>query len=664
MPDEIRFFMPIAKVDKEQRMVWGYASTEALDLDGEIVSKGAVEKALPAYMEWRNVREMHRNSAVGVAKETNVDDKGLYLGAKIRDDDAWAKCVPDDDGHRVYNGFSIGGRKIAKSGNTITELELIEISLVDRPANPECRIEVSKAAKVGKSVAFLNPEADDLALGREEIGLFGKLLARLAGGSTEKREFSEKERDAAAQSGAALPDGSFPIKSKKDLENAIQAHDRAKNKARAKRHIVRRANALGLTEHLPEGWAGAKGKSDKLAKGAANLYMVGRMIELLGSLESCEENLEMEGCFFGSAVPIDKTLTDRFGSLLIEFADLTAEILDVIIRAMDEEEAGEAVAETAKLAKAGGERNRNLLAVIKTLGGADAVADLDRNDDDPFVAISNLKGAFTMTTPNTELAKRVAAMHKQSITKAAHHMAEATKCYGAGMSSLGKAAKCMTAAKAAAKAADAEAGNSEAAGHLAKAAEHFGAMSDHQDIAAHHINKVASSWGTGTGLPTSMGGGIEEPGQPALTEGEVPEYDAVEPYPGKGAGLTAEAIGKLVAESIEKALAANSQSKLEKGIEDLTAALSRMPAGAPRARLFAVDKSAFAGVAGEGDGQDAMAKLMNGVTVDQQDPDSVNAAAGKMIGNMIAAGMSGDRRFGRDVFSDPTFRGGAVRKTN
>ncbi len=69
-----------------------------------------------------------------------------------------------------------------------------------------------------------------------------------------KREFSSKERQSAASSGAALPDGSFPIKNKGDLKNAIQAIGRAKNPAKAKAHIKSRARALGASDMLPDTW--------------------------------------------------------------------------------------------------------------------------------------------------------------------------------------------------------------------------------------------------------------------------------------------------------------------------------------------------------------------------------------------------------------------------
>lgn len=72
--------------------------------------------------------------------------------------------------------------------------------------------------------------------------------------TVDNRTFSAKERQKAASSGAAMKDGSFPIENEQDLKNAIQAYGRAKNKAAAKRHIIKRAKALGKTSLLPDDW--------------------------------------------------------------------------------------------------------------------------------------------------------------------------------------------------------------------------------------------------------------------------------------------------------------------------------------------------------------------------------------------------------------------------
>lgn len=140
----MRQFFNITKVDDEQRMAFGYASTEKVDSQGEIVTIDAMKKAWGDYMEFGNVREMHGNNAAGVVKEYSFDDNGVFIGVKVVDDSAWNKVKEG-----VYKGFSIGGQKLKdgydKVTKTITGLKLTEISLVDRPANPGALISVFKA---------------------------------------------------------------------------------------------------------------------------------------------------------------------------------------------------------------------------------------------------------------------------------------------------------------------------------------------------------------------------------------------------------------------------------------------------------------------------------------------------------------------------------------
>jgi hypothetical protein len=70
----------------------------------------------------------------------------------------------------------------------------------------------------------------------------------------DKREFSGAARERMAESGTAMPDGSFPIGNRADLMNAIRSVGRAKNYAAAKQHIIRRARALNAMDMLPEDW--------------------------------------------------------------------------------------------------------------------------------------------------------------------------------------------------------------------------------------------------------------------------------------------------------------------------------------------------------------------------------------------------------------------------
>lgn len=72
------------------------------------------------------------------------------------------------------------------------------------------------------------------------------------------RDFSEGKRKDLAKSGEALPDGSFPIVTREDLGNAIQAVGRASDPAAAKAHIRKRAKALGAEDMIPDSWGGQR----------------------------------------------------------------------------------------------------------------------------------------------------------------------------------------------------------------------------------------------------------------------------------------------------------------------------------------------------------------------------------------------------------------------
>lgn len=141
IPEIVKMFAPISKIDEEKRMVYGYATTPALDSQKEIVDLAASFEAVDEWKEWANIKEMHRpETAAGIApiieKHAGV---GVYIGAEIVDDQAWRKCQK-----KVYKGFSIGGKVIAREGNRITKYRMTEISLVDRPANPDAIFMVAK----------------------------------------------------------------------------------------------------------------------------------------------------------------------------------------------------------------------------------------------------------------------------------------------------------------------------------------------------------------------------------------------------------------------------------------------------------------------------------------------------------------------------------------
>jgi uncharacterized protein YoxC len=148
--DNVRFSMPIGKVDQERRIVSGFATLDNVDKQGDIVT---TEASIDAFKKFRgNLREMHQPSAVGKVvsfKEDRYFDprekkfySGVYVSAYVSKgaQDTWEKVL---DG--TLTGFSIGGNitksddmydeKIDKSVRIIKEYDLHELSLVDNPAN-------------------------------------------------------------------------------------------------------------------------------------------------------------------------------------------------------------------------------------------------------------------------------------------------------------------------------------------------------------------------------------------------------------------------------------------------------------------------------------------------------------------------------------------------
>jgi hypothetical protein len=147
----MRLYGAIQKVeplDDGTVRVHGIATSEAVDDQGEVVQADAMRVAIPEYMRFPALREMHQLSAAGTTLEAEVGDDGVTrIVAHVVDPVAVAKVR-----NQVYRGFSIGGRvtkRAAGDPKTITGLVLSEISLVDRPANPEAVFDCWKAAEGG-----------------------------------------------------------------------------------------------------------------------------------------------------------------------------------------------------------------------------------------------------------------------------------------------------------------------------------------------------------------------------------------------------------------------------------------------------------------------------------------------------------------------------------
>lgn len=156
------------KAEDGTLMVDGVASTGNRDDDGEIITSEAMKAALPDFMKWANLREMHQPIAAGAIKAMSVDTDGkTQITAHVVDAGSVLKVETG-----VLKGFSVRG-SISRNANDKTIIEAIklsEVSLVDRPANPECTITVVKMKQGG---------LDEVVKGLYTVGSFAQTIQDL-----------------------------------------------------------------------------------------------------------------------------------------------------------------------------------------------------------------------------------------------------------------------------------------------------------------------------------------------------------------------------------------------------------------------------------------------------------------------------------------------------
>jgi hypothetical protein len=257
-------FLPLAKVDVDRRLVTGVATAETPDRSGEIFDYASSK---PFFEKWSAeaaaasggkslgaVRVMHTPIAAGKLTDIAFDDKAkrITVCAKVVDDDEWRKVQEG-----VYTGFSQGGRYVKRwadpdSGLTRYTAEPHEISLVDLPCVPDATFDVVKGGMIEKRAFASHAEAIDAAV--DENMDDDECAA-------DKGELSAREHEKDTEEDVALPDGSYPIRSTKDIENALRDYYRSGKKPDVKAHIIARAKAIGAESALPGDWMEAADKA-------------------------------------------------------------------------------------------------------------------------------------------------------------------------------------------------------------------------------------------------------------------------------------------------------------------------------------------------------------------------------------------------------------------
>lgn len=334
-----RLYAPITKVeaaDDGTIKVWGYASTGAPDDDGETILPEAIKAALPDYLKWGAVREMHQPKAVGTAIEVNVQDDGrTWFGAHVVDPVAVKKVQ-----NNVLKGFSVGGRVTERDEvekTTITGIKLIEVSLVDRPANPECEILIAKRSA--------EADIDDLA----ELLKGGKLdTSKLLEAADVLKDGDKKPYgDVEYADPGYQEDGKkrYPIDTEAHIRAAWNYINKEKNQAQYSSKQVSQIKARIVTAWKSKiDKDGPPSTSEKLAKG---LYNVSAFAQCLESLAWVCMSAQGDFDYEGDGSPIPAQMRDWLDEGVQIFCDMAEEEADELVESL-RQQAGEAIQNVMK----------------------------------------------------------------------------------------------------------------------------------------------------------------------------------------------------------------------------------------------------------------------------------------------------------------------------
>lgn len=159
-----RVFVPLTKVDEEQRLVYGTITQEILDKSGEVMD---YETSKPLFEEWSNgiheasgglskgnLRVMHGLNVAGKVTEIDFNDeeKSIEVCSKVVDDTQWNMVLEG-----CYTGFSVGGsyaKRWTDNGVKKFTAKPNEVSLVDNPCVPSATFALIKADGAEEEVEF------------------------------------------------------------------------------------------------------------------------------------------------------------------------------------------------------------------------------------------------------------------------------------------------------------------------------------------------------------------------------------------------------------------------------------------------------------------------------------------------------------------------------
>lgn len=118
----------------------GYAAVfDRVDRGGDVVRKGAFAGVLKRGAEVPLLWQHKAEAVIGTIEHLSEDERGLRVIASVADERA-ARLL----GSGTLDGLSFGYRvreaRTGAAGRELTELDLVEVSLVAKPMQPKARV--------------------------------------------------------------------------------------------------------------------------------------------------------------------------------------------------------------------------------------------------------------------------------------------------------------------------------------------------------------------------------------------------------------------------------------------------------------------------------------------------------------------------------------------
>lgn len=129
----------------------GYASVfNGVDSYGDMIQKGAYEETLKNRQRPIRMRWNHYGEVIGKWTTLKEDNKGLYVEGELTPNHSKAMDVYASMKHGAVDGMSIGYRvvsseKLENGVNLLKQIDLVEISVVEEPADLGAKIGDVKA---------------------------------------------------------------------------------------------------------------------------------------------------------------------------------------------------------------------------------------------------------------------------------------------------------------------------------------------------------------------------------------------------------------------------------------------------------------------------------------------------------------------------------------